>query len=152
MGLIDILQTDISHAGGISGLWEIGATAAFSGISMAPHACEGPIGGLSTIHVDAATPNFVVQEICGQVKANAADKIWDEWFGFPAMRIVNGRFPSPKSPGWVSSCRKPVWRNSLLAHETDGACVSRGRLSSGMGTNIRLIFVQNLAEIRPRNG
>ena len=42
--------------------------AAVSGISMAPHACEGPIGGLATLHVDAAMPNFVVQEICGQIE------------------------------------------------------------------------------------
>jgi galactonate dehydratase len=66
---------------------------------MAPHACEGPIGGLATIHVDAAMPNFVVQEICGQVKPNAADKVWEEWFGFPAMRMVNGRFPLSEKPG-----------------------------------------------------
>jgi galactonate dehydratase len=99
MGIVDILQTDINHVGGISGLWKVAATAAVSGISMAPHACEGPIGGLATIHVDAAMPNFVVQEICGQVKPNAADKVWEEWFGFPAMRMVNGRFPLAEKPG-----------------------------------------------------
>ncbi len=99
MGVVDILQTDINHVGGISGLWKVAATAAVSGISMAPHACEGPIGGLATIHVDAAMPNFVVQEICGQVTPNAADKVWAEWFGFPAMRMVNGRFPLSTQPG-----------------------------------------------------
>jgi galactonate dehydratase len=35
---------------------------------MAPHACEGPIGGSSTLHVNAAMTNFVVQEICGQIQ------------------------------------------------------------------------------------
>jgi galactonate dehydratase len=99
MGVVDILQTDINHVGGISGLWKVAATAAVSSISMAPHACEGPIGGLATIHVDAAMPNFVIQEICGQVKPNAADKVWEEWFGFPAMRMVNGRFPLSEKPG-----------------------------------------------------
>lgn len=99
MGVVDILQTDINHVGGISALWKVAATAAVSSISMAPHACEGPIGGLATIHVDAAMPNFVVQEICGQVKPNAADKVWEEWFGFPAMRMVNGRFPLSEKPG-----------------------------------------------------
>ncbi|MFN7998864.1 MAG: galactonate dehydratase [Bryobacteraceae bacterium] len=99
LGVVDILQTDINHVGGISALWKVGATAAVSGISMAPHACEGPIGGLATIHVDAAMPNFVVQEICGQVKPSAADKVWEEWFGFPAMRMVNGQFPLSEKPG-----------------------------------------------------
>jgi len=99
MGVVDILQTDINHVGGITGLWKVAATANVSSISMAPHACEGPIGGLATIHVDAAMPNFVVQEICGQVKPSAADKIWEEWFGFPAMRMVDGRFPLSEKPG-----------------------------------------------------
>jgi galactonate dehydratase len=38
-------------------------------------------------------PNLVVQEICGQVKPGTADKIREEWFGFPAMHMVDGRFP-----------------------------------------------------------
>ena len=42
MGVIDILQTDINHVGGITGLWKVSQMAAVSGISMAPHACEGP--------------------------------------------------------------------------------------------------------------
>jgi galactonate dehydratase len=99
MGVVDILQTDINHVGGISGLWKVGATAAVSGISMAPHACEGPIGGLATLHVDAAMPNFLVQEICGQIQPGPADKVWEEWFGFPAMRMMDGRFPLSGKPG-----------------------------------------------------
>ncbi len=99
MGIVDILQTDINHVGGISGLWKVAATAAVSGISMAPHACEGPIGGLATIHVDSAMPNFLVQEVCSQVKPGPSEKVWEEWFGFPAMRMVNGRFPLSDKPG-----------------------------------------------------
>jgi galactonate dehydratase len=98
-GVVDILQPDINHVGGITALWKVGAMAGFSNISMAPHACEGPIGGIATLHVDAATPNFVVQEICGGVQPDAANKVWEEWFGFPAMRMVNGKFPLPAKPG-----------------------------------------------------
>jgi len=65
----------------------------------APHACEGPIGGLATLHVDAAIPNFVVQEVCGQIQPGATDKVWQEWLGFPAMRMVDGRFPLSDKPG-----------------------------------------------------
>jgi galactonate dehydratase len=99
MGIIDILQTDINHVGGVTGLWKVAQMAAVSGISMAPHACEGPIGGLAGLHVDAAMPNFVVQEICGQIQPNAADKVWQEWLGFPAMRMIDGRFPLSQKPG-----------------------------------------------------
>ena len=99
MGVIDILQTDINHVGGVTALWKVAQMAALSGISMAPHACEGPIGGLATIHVDAAMSNFLVQEICSGVEPQTKEKVWEEWLGFPAMRMVNGRFPLPEKPG-----------------------------------------------------
>jgi galactonate dehydratase len=99
LGVVDILQTDINHVGGITALWKVAAMAEASGISMAPHACEGPIGGLATVHVDAATPNFLVQEICSGVQPEMKEKVWEEWLGFPAMRMVNGRFPLPEKPG-----------------------------------------------------
>jgi galactonate dehydratase len=98
-GSIDILQTDINHVGGITALWKVAACADASGISMAPHACEGPIGALATVHVDAAMPNFLVQEICSGVVPGDKEKIWEEWLGFPAMRMVNGRFPLAEKPG-----------------------------------------------------
>jgi galactonate dehydratase len=99
LGIADIIQTDINHVGGITALWKVGQMAALSGVSMAPHACEGPIGGLATVHVDAATPNFLVQEICSGVQPEMKEKVWEEWLGFPAMRMVNGRFPLPDKPG-----------------------------------------------------
>jgi galactonate dehydratase len=99
MGIVDILQTDINHVGGITALWKVGAMAEPSGVMIAPHACEGPIGGLATVHVDAAMPNFLVQEICSGVKPEMKEKVWEEWLGFPAMRMVNGRFPLPDKPG-----------------------------------------------------
>ncbi len=99
MGVVDILQTDINHVGGITALWKVAAMADFSGIMMAPHACEGPIGSLATVHVDSAMPNFLVQEICSGVEPTNKEKIWEEWLGFPAMRMVNGRFPLPDKPG-----------------------------------------------------
>ncbi len=99
MGVVDILQPDINHVGGITALFKVAAAADGSGISMAPHACEGPIGGIATVHVDAAMPNFLVQEICSGVEPAMKEKVWEEWLGFPAMRMVNGRFPLPEKPG-----------------------------------------------------
>jgi galactonate dehydratase len=99
MGVVDIIQTDINHVGGITALWKVGAMAEPSGIKIAPHACEGPIGATATLHVDAAMPNFLVQEICSGVVAGEKEKIWADWFGFPAMRMVDGKFPLPEKPG-----------------------------------------------------
>ena len=99
LGIVDILQTDINHVGGITALWKVAALAEPSGVKIAPHACEGPIGALATLHVDAAAPNFLVQEICSGVVATDKEKMWEEWLGFPAMRMVNGKFPLPTKPG-----------------------------------------------------
>jgi galactonate dehydratase len=98
-GIVDIIQTDIVHTGGITALWKIGALCESAGVQMAPHACEGPIGGLATLHVDAAMPNFLVQEVCSGIEPGTKEKIWEEWFGFPAMRMVNGYFPLSDKPG-----------------------------------------------------
>jgi galactonate dehydratase len=99
MGVVDILQPDINHVGGISALWKVAAMAEASGIAMAPHSCEGPIGSIATLHVDAAMPNFLVQETCRGLRPSARDKVWEEWFGFPVMRMAEGRFPLPQKPG-----------------------------------------------------
>ena len=98
-GTVDILQCDINHVGGVTALWKVGAMAQAAGCQMAPHACEGPIGGIATLHVDAAMPNFIVQEICSGVEPGFKERLWEEWLGFPAMRMVDGYFPLPDKPG-----------------------------------------------------
>jgi galactonate dehydratase len=70
-----------------------------SGIQMAPHACEGPVGAIASLHVDAAMPNFLVQEICSGVEPGEKERLWEDWLGFPAMRMVDGYFPLPEGPG-----------------------------------------------------
>jgi galactonate dehydratase len=97
--VVDIIQTDTNHVGGITALWKVAALANISSISMAPHACEGPIGMLASLHVDASIPNFLIQECCGQAVPQVRDKVWEEWLGFPAMRMVNGKYPLPEKPG-----------------------------------------------------
>jgi len=99
MGIVDILQPDIAHVGGVTALWKVSAAADASGIRMAPHACEGPIGGIASLHVDAAGPNFLAQEICGFVDAGDKGKVWEDLMGFPAMRMTAGRYPLPARPG-----------------------------------------------------
>ena len=99
MGVVDILQTDINHVGGITALWKVGAMAEASGISMAPHACEGPIGGIATLHVDAAMPNFLVQEICSGVQPGRQGKGLGGVARISGHAHGDGRFPLPDKPG-----------------------------------------------------
>src|ERR1035437_5716837 len=57
------------------------------------HTAAKAIGLLASLHLDASIPNFLVQECCGNVVPQPRDKIWLEWFGFPAMRMVKGTYP-----------------------------------------------------------
>ena len=97
--VVDILQPDVNHVGGISALWKVGAMAEASGVKMAPHACEGPVGAIASVNVDAAMPNFLVQEICSGVEPGEKEEMWEEWLGFPAMRMVDGYYPLSNKPG-----------------------------------------------------
>lgn len=36
------------------------------------------------------------------------ERIWAEGFGFPPMRMVNGRFPLPQNLAWDSSLLGPL--------------------------------------------
>ena len=99
LGIVDVLQPDIAHVGGVTALWKVAAAADAAGIRMAPHACEGPVGGIASLHVDAAIPNFLAQEICGFVEAREMNRVWEDLLGFPAMRMVDGRYPLPQKPG-----------------------------------------------------
>jgi galactonate dehydratase len=39
LGIVDVLQPDMAHVGGITALWKVAALADAAGIRMAPHAC-----------------------------------------------------------------------------------------------------------------
>ena len=74
-------------------------------------------------------PNFLVQEICGQIQPGAADKVWEEWLGFPAMRMVNGRFPLSQKPGLgFELTEASAGEVSVRRHASHGARVSRRRI------------------------
>ncbi len=131
--VVDILQTDSAHVGGISAQWKVAAMAEASGIKMAPHACEGPIAGIATLHVDAAMPNFTVQEICSGVEPAPKEQLWEEFLGFPAMRMVNGYFPLPTKPGLGIEVDEAVLAKypfggtkpfMILPHQEDGSIAS----------------------------
>ena len=57
-----ILQPDIAHCFGIHRLLEVARLAEAQQMLMAPHNVYGPVGHAATIHADAATPNFLIQE------------------------------------------------------------------------------------------
>ncbi len=57
-----VLQPDLSHAGGIAECRKIAAMAECYYGMIAPHCPLGPIALAACLHLDAAIPNFLVQE------------------------------------------------------------------------------------------
>ena len=61
-GGVDIIQPDLSHAGGITEVKKIGAMAEAYDVALAPHCPLGPIALASCLQVDAVSYNGVLQE------------------------------------------------------------------------------------------
>ena len=72
LGVIDIVQPDLSHAGGISEVRRIAAMAETYDAAVAPHCPLGPIALAACMQIAIATPNFVIQEISLGIHYNSA--------------------------------------------------------------------------------
>jgi galactonate dehydratase len=60
--LVDIVQPDVCHAGGILEMKKIGTIAEAYRIEMAPHNPQSLVSTLASLHVDATTPASTIQE------------------------------------------------------------------------------------------
>jgi galactonate dehydratase len=61
-GCIDIIQPDLSHAGGLSETRKIAAMAEAYDVGVMPHAPLGPINLAASLQLDFCTPNAIIQE------------------------------------------------------------------------------------------
>ena len=61
-GAVDIIQPDLSHAGGISEVKKIASMAEAYDIALAPHCPLGPIFLASALQIDFSCPNAIIQE------------------------------------------------------------------------------------------
>jgi galactonate dehydratase len=59
---VDVIQPDLSHAGGITEVHKIAAMAEAYDVALAPHSPLGPVALAACLHVDACAPNALVQE------------------------------------------------------------------------------------------
>lgn len=62
LGATDILQTDITHFGGLMNTKKIMAQAEYHYLRGAPHNVGGPVSTAAALHLAAATPNVMIQE------------------------------------------------------------------------------------------
>jgi galactonate dehydratase len=89
-----ILQPDIIHIGGIMEAKKLAAMAQAYYIPIAPHNASGPVLSAASVHFDASTPNFLIQEFFYPDKP-LYDEILKEPFFFPE----GGFFDLPTRPG-----------------------------------------------------
>lgn len=62
LGATDILQTDITHFGGLMNTKKIMAQAEYHYLRGAPHNVGGPVSTAAALHLAASTPNVMIQE------------------------------------------------------------------------------------------
>jgi galactonate dehydratase len=93
-GVIEIVQIDPMHVGGILTSRKIAdAVDARYGV-IAPHAAAGPISTMACVHIDVATPNFYIQEYFHDFNVD-----WEHDIVSPRLRCVNGYIEIPEAPG-----------------------------------------------------
>ena len=71
MGAVDIIQPDLSHAGGILECRKIAAMAEAYDVAVAPHCPLGPLALASCLQLAACTPNVAIQEMSLGIHYNA---------------------------------------------------------------------------------
>jgi galactonate dehydratase len=95
-GLVDIIQADLTHFGGFTGLSRLASWAEAYDLPLAPHNVCGPVGTAANIHFAVATPNHLILEHFNDFA--------DPWVGelvdaAPAIDPLDGCFPVPTEPG-----------------------------------------------------
>jgi galactonate dehydratase len=91
---IAVLQPDIIQSGGLFEARKIAALAEMHFVSVAPHNPWSWVNTVSSLHLDAVTPNFLIQEVI------AESEPWkDEIVINPPKMDAEGFFRPPTAPG-----------------------------------------------------
>jgi galactonate dehydratase len=98
-GVVDIIQPDISHAGGIWETRKIAAMAEASDIALAPHCPLGPIAFAASLHINACSPNAIIQESSQGIHYNEGVDMLDYLTNKDDFTAKAGFVPLPQGPG-----------------------------------------------------
>jgi galactonate dehydratase len=90
----DIIQTDITHSGGLWEAKKLAGTAESHYLMMAPHNVGGQISTAANLHFAATTVNFKIQEYFNDFADSYVKECQP---GLP--EVVDGYFPLPEDPG-----------------------------------------------------
>ena len=127
VGGVDIIQPDLSHAGGITEVQKIAAMAEAYDVALAPHCPLGPIALSSCLQVDAISYNAFIQEQSMGIHYNVGKSVLDYVVNKKVFEFKNGFVDMPKGAGLgvevnkelileenktPHSWKNPVWRHS----------------------------------------
>lgn len=90
--IVDVVQPDVCHAGGILETRKIAAMAEACDVPIAPHNPNGPVGMAAAVHVAACTPNFLALE-------STHARAWQWELLRTPLAISNGHAELPAAPG-----------------------------------------------------
>lgn len=126
-GVVDIVQPDLSHAGGIWEVRKIAAMAEAYDVAVAPHCPLGPIAFAASLQLDACTPNVVIQEQSLGIHYNGSNDLLDYVRDRSVFAYRDGYLELPTGPGLGVEIdeervrersrtghdwKAPVWRNA----------------------------------------
>jgi galactonate dehydratase len=95
-GLVDVVQADITHFGGFTGLRKLASWADAYGVLLAPHNVCGPVGTAANVHFAIATPNYKVLEHFNDFADPWVRSLVDHP---PTVDPADGCFGLPTAPG-----------------------------------------------------
>ena len=99
-GVVDIIQPDPSHAGGITETRKIAAMAEAYDVALAPHCPLGPIALAACLQLDAVCQNAVIQEQSLGIHYNTGGNDLLDYLVDPAVfAYADGHVAIPQGPG-----------------------------------------------------
>ncbi len=129
-GGVDIIQPDLSHAGGITEVRKIAAMAEAYDVALAPHCPLGPIALAACLQVDACSYNAFIQEQSMGIHYNEFHGPLDYILNPETYTFTDGSVQIPKLPGLGVEVNKELvleenetphaWKNPVWRHR-DGS-------------------------------
>lgn len=126
-GGVDIIQPDLSHAGGLLECKKIAAMAECYDVAVAPHCPLGPIALAACLQLDFCTPNAFIQEQSLGIHYNQGSDLLDYLADSSVFTYQEGHVSRLTGPGLGievnedkvremarigHSWKNPVWRDS----------------------------------------
>jgi galactonate dehydratase len=98
-GYVDIIQPDLSHAGGILETRKIAAMAEAYDVAVAPHCPLGPIALASCLQLDTCSPNAFIQEQSLGIHYNQGSDLLDYLKDPAVFQYEDGFVKNLTAPG-----------------------------------------------------